>query len=154
MLDDEFTLRMSFLMAFFVVLLLFLSWYFSRNPMLDAIPTVGFPDPILSYFSALQFNFDGVRMLREGYKKTRPGLFKIANFRRWMVLVVGSELLDDIRRAPDDVLSMIEPTIEVRYHALANQTANTHKDCLVPSTRIHARLIEHERRVPYGYNTF
>jgi hypothetical protein len=36
---------------------------------IDAIPTVGFSDPILSYFSALQFNFDGVRMLREGYEK-------------------------------------------------------------------------------------
>ncbi len=36
---------------------------------LDAIPTVGFSDPILSYFSALQFSVDGVRMLREGYKK-------------------------------------------------------------------------------------
>jgi hypothetical protein len=36
---------------------------------LDAIPTVGFTDPVLSYFSALQFTFDGVRMLREGYKK-------------------------------------------------------------------------------------
>ena len=30
------------------------------------------------------------------------------------MLVVGSELLDDIRRAPDDVLSMLEATIEVR----------------------------------------
>jgi hypothetical protein len=36
---------------------------------LDAIPTVGFRDPILSYFSALQFSFDDARMLREGYKK-------------------------------------------------------------------------------------
>ena len=36
---------------------------------LDAIPTVGFSDPILSYFSALHFNVDGNRMLREGYKK-------------------------------------------------------------------------------------
>ena len=36
---------------------------------LEAIPTVGFPDPILSYFSALRYTFDGVRMLREGYKK-------------------------------------------------------------------------------------
>ncbi|KAI0277137.1 cytochrome P450 [Russula aff. rugulosa BPL654] len=79
---------------------------------LDAIPTVGFRDPILSYFSALQFSFDDARMLREGYKKARPGLFKIANFRRWMVLVVGSELLDDIRRAPDNVLSMVEPITE------------------------------------------
>jgi uncharacterized protein YbaA (DUF1428 family) len=38
------------------------------RPQLDAIPTVGFSDPILSYFSALQFNFDGVRMLKEGYE--------------------------------------------------------------------------------------
>jgi len=81
--------------------------------MLDAIPTVGFSDPILSYFSALRFTFDGFRMLMEGYKKTTPGLFKIAGFRRWTVLVAGSELIDDIRRAPDDVLSMLEPIIEL-----------------------------------------
>ena len=36
---------------------------------IDAIPTVGFSDPILSYFSALRFMFDDVRMLKEGYKK-------------------------------------------------------------------------------------
>ena len=36
---------------------------------LDAIPTVGFSDPILSYFSALRFVFDGVRMIRDGYEK-------------------------------------------------------------------------------------
>jgi len=88
--DDELTLSMLFLMGFLVVLSLFISWYFTHDPkvrslssysifmlfmnngyayQLDAIPTVGFTDPILSYFSALQFSFDGVRMLREGYKK-------------------------------------------------------------------------------------
>ena len=88
--DDESTpsLRMSFLNVFLVVLPLFIVWYFRRDPMvrppflymiseslnvtcfqLDAIPTVGFHDPILSYFSALQFTFDGTRMLREGYNK-------------------------------------------------------------------------------------
>src|SRR5258708_4757174 len=36
---------------------------------LDAIPTVGYADPILSYFSALQFYFDGIRMFKEGYEK-------------------------------------------------------------------------------------
>ena len=35
----------------------------------DAIPTVGFSDPIFSYFSAVRYSFDGIRMLREGYKK-------------------------------------------------------------------------------------
>ena len=36
---------------------------------LNAIPTIGFSDPILSYFSALRYNFDGIRMVREGYEK-------------------------------------------------------------------------------------
>ncbi|KAI0280021.1 cytochrome P450 [Russula aff. rugulosa BPL654] len=76
--------------------------------MLDAIPTIGFSDPILSHLSSLRFYFNRIPMLKEGYEKTRPGLFKIANFRRWMVLAGGSELIDDIRRAPDDVLSVRE----------------------------------------------
>jgi hypothetical protein len=45
----------------------------SRNnttlSQLDAIPTVGFSDPILSYFSALRFFFDGDRMFKKGYEK-------------------------------------------------------------------------------------
>jgi hypothetical protein len=41
----------------------------------------------------------------------------MAFFRRWMVLVAGSELIEDVRKAPEDVLSMIELTKEVRYCA-------------------------------------
>ena len=36
---------------------------------LDAIPTVGFSDPILSYFSAIRYIFDDIRMLKDGYEK-------------------------------------------------------------------------------------
>jgi hypothetical protein len=36
---------------------------------LDAIPTIGFSDPILSYLSSFRFYFDGVPMLKEGYDK-------------------------------------------------------------------------------------
>jgi hypothetical protein len=36
---------------------------------LDAIPTIGFSDPILSYLSAVQFIFDDIRMLKDGYEK-------------------------------------------------------------------------------------
>ena len=36
---------------------------------LDAIPTMGFSHPILSYFSALQFYFKSVPMLKEGHEK-------------------------------------------------------------------------------------
>lgn len=85
---DEFTLRVSSLLGFFVVFILFFRRYIRRDPMvralavsfslflnndtrfqLDAIPTVGFSDPIFSYLSALQFNFDGARMLKDGYRK-------------------------------------------------------------------------------------
>jgi hypothetical protein len=47
-------------------------------------------------------------MLKDGYEKTRPGLFKVAYFRRWVVLPSGSGLIEDVRKAPDDVLSRIE----------------------------------------------
>ena len=40
-----------------------------RGSQLDAIPTVGFSDPILSYLSALRFIFDGLPMLKYGYAK-------------------------------------------------------------------------------------
>ena len=38
-------------------------------PKLDVIPTVGFSDPILSYFSAYNFIFRNTLMLKEGYEK-------------------------------------------------------------------------------------
>ncbi|KAF8467591.1 cytochrome P450 [Russula ochroleuca] len=109
---DEFTLKVSILIGFFAVLSLVVSRYFRGDPMLDAIPTVGFSDPILSYFSALRFYFDGVRMFKDGYEKTRPGLFKIANFRRWVVLAAGPKLIEDVGRAPEDIMSRIEPVNE------------------------------------------
>ena len=89
-MSDEFILKVPFFTGVFVVVSLFVSWYFRGDPMvrplpflfspslndvslicfqLDAIPTVGFSDPILSYFSALKFNLYGVSMLKEGYQK-------------------------------------------------------------------------------------
>ena len=47
--------------------------------------------------------------------KTRIGLFKIAGFRRWMVFFSGSELIDDVRKASDDVLSGKKSIEEVRW---------------------------------------
>jgi cytochrome P450 len=111
MVDDS-TLRLSFIVASFFVVSLFASWY-RRDPLLDAIPTVGFSDPILSYFSALRFVFDSLPMLKYGYEKTGRGLFKIATFRRWMVLVSSPQLIEDVRKAPEDILSLSIPRTEL-----------------------------------------
>jgi hypothetical protein len=42
-----------------------------------------------------------------------PGLFKIATFSSWMVLLSNPELVEDIRKAPEEILSHKEPLDEV-----------------------------------------
>jgi hypothetical protein len=69
-----------------------------------------------------------------------------------MVLAAGPALIEDVRKAPDDVLSFIEPSDEVCWRA--KRKAHTHEDYLVPSTTIHTRLIEPEGRLRYGRNPF
>ena len=88
---NDYTLNVSFLGASIALVpFLFVGWYFclSIDPavralpftfmpylnnvkcfQLDAIPTVGFSDPILSYWSAFLFYLDCVPMLKEGYEK-------------------------------------------------------------------------------------
>ncbi|KAH9047275.1 cytochrome P450 [Lactarius hengduanensis] len=109
---DESTLRLSFLAASFFVIFLFAGWY-RRDPLLEVIPTVGFSDPILSYFSALRFIFGGLPRLKYGYEKTGRGLFKTATFQRWLVLASSPELIEDVRKAPDDVLSLTASLVEL-----------------------------------------
>jgi len=95
------------------VVSLFVSWYFKVDPLLNAIPTVGFSDPILSYFTALKLIFHRDRMIKGGYEETRPGIFKVATLKTWMILASGPEFIEDVRKAPDNVLSMIEPASDL-----------------------------------------
>ncbi len=85
---DDITLNVSYLAGFLVIISLFRYFTLKGDPMvsvlpflftlflndvmrfqLDAIPTVGFSDPILSYLSAIRFLFDCDRMLKDGYRK-------------------------------------------------------------------------------------
>ncbi len=40
-------------------------------------------------------------------------MFKVATLSKWMVLPTNSKLVEDIRKAPEDILSHAEPTDEV-----------------------------------------
>ena len=46
--------------------------------------------------------------------QNKPGLFKFANFERWVVMPSGSELIEDVRKATDEILSTNERFREVR----------------------------------------
>jgi len=48
------------------------------------------------------------RWSKKGYEKAKPGLFRIPSFQRWTVLPTSVELIDDIRKAPDNVLGTRE----------------------------------------------
>jgi hypothetical protein len=115
---DESTLGVPFgpFLTGFLILVVsaFIASYRQADPLLDAVPTVRFKDPILSYLSAFRFNFgNGALMLKEGYENTKPGLFKIATFRRWIVVPSGSGLIEEVMKAPDNVISVVEPLLDV-----------------------------------------
>ncbi|KAJ7589668.1 cytochrome P450 [Mycena floridula] len=91
-------------------LLLGLSTYvFLRFILVDArlraIPAIGPPSLFSSFFVLDRLINDIGPYLEEGYRKNRGSAFKIGLGDRWAVIVSGSRMIEDIRRAPDDQLS-------------------------------------------------
>ncbi|EIW62395.1 cytochrome P450 [Trametes versicolor FP-101664 SS1] len=76
-----------------------------RSAVLGAIPVVGYSTPLLSMITALQFVRNSQRMIDEGYRKYRGGLYRIRLLAHWIVVATDAQAIEDIRRAPPDVLS-------------------------------------------------
>ncbi|KAI0059479.1 cytochrome P450 [Artomyces pyxidatus] len=107
MLDDS-PLPSSNVVVALIVIFLSVTWYQTRAPGLKAIPTIGYSAPVLSYLSAFKFFIGAREMVQEGYEKYKPGLFKIPMLDAWTVVAVGPQFVDDILKAPDNVLSFDE----------------------------------------------
>jgi hypothetical protein len=69
-----------------------------------------------------------------------------------MVLVTGSELIDDVRKAPEDVLSMRAQILEVS--TMRKTTSPFSRITSVRSSRVYAERIEPGRRLSNGCTTF
>ncbi|KAI0080996.1 cytochrome P450 [Panus rudis PR-1116 ss-1] len=72
------------------------------------IPTIGTSAPILSYLGARKYARHAREMLEEGYAKYKGGVFKIATYERWIVVVNGPRMVDELRKFPDDQVSFME----------------------------------------------
>jgi hypothetical protein len=70
------------------------------------------------------------------------------------VLATGPELIDDIKRAPDHILSTAEAKNGVCSVSMQKGTLMLIKGYLDRSATIHARHTEHERPVPYEGRSF
>ncbi|KJA16226.1 hypothetical protein HYPSUDRAFT_47536 [Hypholoma sublateritium FD-334 SS-4] len=99
---------------------IFLSVKYIRSPthQLRHIPSVGGSGLISSYFDARRFFREGQQMIQEGYEKYYGTAFKVSTMGRYMVVVSGSDMLEDIRQATDEQLSFreaIAETIQADY---------------------------------------
>ncbi|PPQ63388.1 hypothetical protein CVT24_005653 [Panaeolus cyanescens] len=83
---------------------LLISYFASEGYKLSHIPTVGSPLPFLSFFSAFKFMFRAKSMIISGVKHHKT-LCKVPEFDQWVVVAGDRELMDDIRKAPEHVLS-------------------------------------------------
>ncbi|KAH9914911.1 cytochrome P450 [Epithele typhae] len=89
-----------------VVATVALRWLFDP---LRRIPTVGGPSaPLLSYVGASNFIRDGTSIITEGYQKYYGSAFKVATLDRWIVIVSGPKMVEDLRKRPDDEVSFVE----------------------------------------------
>ncbi|EMD34619.1 hypothetical protein CERSUDRAFT_86021 [Gelatoporia subvermispora B] len=86
------------------------NWW--RNP-LNRIPTIGPSLPLLSYIGAYRFIHHAQEMLQEGYVKYKGSTFKLPFFDRWMVVVSGPAMVEELRRYPDDQVSFEQGAAEL-----------------------------------------
>ncbi|EPQ55820.1 cytochrome P450 [Gloeophyllum trabeum ATCC 11539] len=86
-----------------------------RPGPLDGIPTIGPSGPLTSYVGALQFMFRGRDMIQEGYERYYGGWFKVPILDRWMVVVSGKKLSEELRAAPDDIFSLDQALVDMLH---------------------------------------
>lgn len=92
-----------------------LIWALWKPRPLDSIPTIGPSGPLSSYIGAFQFMFRGRQMIQEGYERYYGGYFKVPILDRWMVVVSGKKLSDELRSAPEDTFSLDQALVDMLH---------------------------------------
>ncbi|KAG6866486.1 hypothetical protein C0991_003030 [Blastosporella zonata] len=96
--------------SLYVVSELYKAWVDRR--LISKIPTIGESGILSSYRGSRKFLFNSREMIQEGYAKYRGHAFKIAGISKWTVFISGNQMIDDLRKAPDDHISFTEAAAE------------------------------------------
>ncbi|KAJ7021773.1 cytochrome P450 [Mycena alexandri] len=106
-----------------------------RSP-LDALPSVGIPRyPCGFYVGAWNYLKHGRAITQDGYIKHRGKPFKVALANRWLVLVSGRQLVEDLRKASDEFLSFSEGINSVLHHEYTVGHEQHHDPYQIPVVR-------------------
>ncbi|EPS93133.1 hypothetical protein FOMPIDRAFT_87229 [Fomitopsis schrenkii] len=90
------------------------AFFFDRPGRIHAIPTVGGPSlPLLSYIGAVRSLTKAMDIIQEGYTKYKGRCFKYAEFGHWCVVVTSPAAVEELARAPEDVLSFKDAAIDM-----------------------------------------
>nr|VWO94144.1 Cyp51A [Ganoderma boninense] len=96
---------------FLLAVLYLVRW---RLDPLRSIPTAGgFSSPVLSYLTALYTMLHAKEMVDTGVRKFYGSAFKIPLLDRWMVIVSGPNMVDELRRRPEEELSVMDGLLEL-----------------------------------------
>ncbi|VDC06744.1 unnamed protein product [Peniophora sp. CBMAI 1063] len=83
---------------------LYIAWKLFEDREFSGIPAVGFSFPILNWITIVQYIISARKLISEGYKKYPNSVFRIALHDGWLVVATSPDMVEDIRRAPDDAL--------------------------------------------------
>ncbi|KIJ65009.1 hypothetical protein HYDPIDRAFT_187429 [Hydnomerulius pinastri MD-312] len=89
-----------------------------RWSKLDAIPVVGPSGHLTSYYGAAKFIRHAKSMLQEGYDRHKDTFFRVPMMDRWTVVLTGTELVEELRKIPDEKLSFdhaMQDLLQVKY---------------------------------------
>ncbi|PCH34303.1 cytochrome P450 [Wolfiporia cocos MD-104 SS10] len=101
--------------AFYALgLVLAVLFYFHRrtNP-LYSIPSLVPSAPLISYVGAVIYAKNAQKLLQEGYEKYKGSAFRIPMFDRWVVVVCGAAMAEELRKVPDDEMSFLQAAEEL-----------------------------------------
>ncbi|KIP05259.1 hypothetical protein PHLGIDRAFT_490945 [Phlebiopsis gigantea 11061_1 CR5-6] len=87
--------------------------FLSEGFKLRHIPTEGGSAlPILSFAGAYHFLHNTAEVLQRGYDKHKGGVFRVPLIDRWLVVITGSTLVDEVQRMPPDKVSFAHASAE------------------------------------------
>ncbi|KAK0196192.1 cytochrome P450 [Armillaria mellea] len=79
---------------------------------LRAIPTVGSSGIVTSYIDAFKFIHHAKEIVQAGHQMYNGSAFKVPLLDKWMVVVSGPEMINDIRKSSTDQLSFMDANVD------------------------------------------
>ncbi|OSX67132.1 hypothetical protein POSPLADRAFT_1051287 [Postia placenta MAD-698-R-SB12] len=104
--------RVQYVYALLGLLASFYFIYWKADP-LRHIPAIGPSAPILSYLGAYKYYHNAQEVLLEGYNKYK--VFRVSMLDRWVVVVSGADMNEELRKVPDTHVSFVEAVDDFTY---------------------------------------